>query len=69
MGQEFGTVKTATREIPDENIKQPLYKIVKKANEEDKKHQEKNEEEEKKAFDICKKKIAEHKLPMNLVEA
>ena len=69
MGKEFGTVKTATREIPDEKIKEPMKKVIKKADEEDKKHQAQNEIEEKKALEICKQKIKEHNLPMNLVDA
>lgn len=68
MGKELGKVRTSIREIDETKIKDPLKDIIKIATKEDIKHQEQNEAEEKKAFDICKKKILEHKLEMNLVE-
>ena len=68
MGQELGKVRTSVREIDESKLKDPLKDILKVANTEDVKHQKQNEVEEKKAFDICKKKIKEHKLEMNLVE-
>lgn len=68
MGQELGKVRTSVREIDESKLKDPLKDILKVANPEDVKHQKQNEVEEKKAFDICKKKIKEHKLEMNLVE-
>ena len=68
MGQELGKVRTSVREIDEIKLKDPLKDILKVANSEDVKHQKQNEVEEKKAFEICKKKIKEHKLEMNLVE-
>lgn len=68
MGKELGKVRTSIREINESKLKEPLKDILKIASKEDEKHQEQNEAEEKKAFDICKKKIKEHKLEMNLVE-
>ena len=69
MGQELGTIKIYNREIDETKLKNPLKKIIKVATKEDLKHQEKNAIEEKKAFEKCKKKIKEHELDMNLVEA
>ena len=69
MGKEFGIVKIVNREIDDKKLKDPLKNIVKLATKEDEKHHKENLKEEKKAFDICLKKIKEHKLEMDLVEA
>ena len=69
LGQEYGTVVINPRELPEEKIEKDLKKIIRIANKEDKKHQEENIKNEKKAFDTCLKKIKEHKLKMNLVEA
>ena len=69
LGQEYGIVVVNPRELPEEKIEKDLKKIIRIANKEDKKHQEENVKNEKKAFDTCLKKIKEHKLKMNLVEA
>ena len=69
LGQEFGTVTVNSRELPEEKMNKNLRKIIRIATKEDKKHNEENLKNEKKAFDICNKKIKEHKLKMNLVEA
>lgn len=69
LGQEYATVVVNVRELPENKIEKDLKKIIRVANKEDKKHQEENVKNEKKAFDICLKKIKEHKLKMNLVEA
>ena len=69
LGQEFGTVTINKRELPEDKIEKDLKKIIRIANKEDKKHQEENLKNEKKAYEICLKKIKEHKLNMNLVEA
>ncbi len=42
--------------------------VLRKANEKDLSHLEKLERKEKEAFQICRKKIKEHNLPMHLVE-
>lgn len=69
MGKELGTVKIANREIEESKLKEPLKKIIKIANQEDLKHHKENAEKEKEAFKTCQKKIKEHKLDMELVEA
>lgn len=69
MGKEFGIIKIVNREIDEKKLKDPLKNILKLASKEDEKHHKDNLKEEKKAFDICLKKIKEHKLEMNLVEA
>jgi len=69
LGQEYGTVTVNSRNLPEEKVKKELKKIIRIANKEDKKHQQDNLKNQKKAFDTCQKKIKEHKLKMNLIEA
>ena len=67
-GTAFGTVFKANHEVGDENVVQPLKKILRKANDRDYKRLEQNREKEAEAFKICQNKIIEHKLDMKLVE-
>lgn len=67
-GVECGEIAMENREVSEEEIVKPLKKIIRAATEEDLKLIRDNKEKEKKAFDICTKKIAEHKLDMKLVE-
>lgn len=67
-GVECGTVAAANKTVSDEHIVHPLKKIMRIATPEDLKHIEDNKKKEKKAFAVCMKKIAEHKLDMKLVE-
>ena len=69
LGPEFGTIVIAKREVSDDQIVHPLKKVVRIATTQDEKKQEDNLKKNKKAFDICKEKINEHKLEMDLVEA
>ena len=61
-GVECGEVTMENREIADENIVQPLKKLIRLATKEDLARVEENRKREKSAFDICCKKIAAHKL-------
>ena len=67
-GIECGEVAMENREVSDDSIVHPLKKMIRKANEQGKKRVAENAKKEKAAFDICLKKIAEHKLEMKLVE-
>ncbi len=67
-GVECGEVALENREVPDDSIVQPLRKLIRIATEADFKRIEENKEKEKKAFGLCEKKIAEHKLDMKLVD-
>ena len=69
MGKEIGKVVAVNRQIDEKKLKEPLRKILKVADKDDLKHQEENAKKEKEAFETCKKKIKEHKLDMELVEA
>lgn len=68
-GVEFGSVAVAPKEVPDEEIMQPLKSVIRVATEEDKKNEEKNREKEKEAYDICLEKIRKHDLDMKLINA
>ena len=68
-GVEFGSVAVGPKEVPDEEIMQPLKSVIRVATEEDKKNEEKNREKEKEAYDICLEKIRKHDLDMKLINA
>ncbi|HBN81609.1 MAG TPA: stage 0 sporulation protein [Ruminococcaceae bacterium] len=67
-GVECGEVAMENREISDENIVQPLKKLIRAATKDDLKKLAENHLREKSAFHICCKKIADHKLEMKLVD-
>mgnify|MGYP001042256104 CR=1 FL=1 len=67
-GVECGEVAMERKEVSDEGLVQPLKPVIRVATKEDLKKVEENHEKEKQAFDICLKKIADHKLDMKLVE-
>ena len=69
LGKELGTVKTGIRKIDESKLSDPIKEIIKKATNEDEKHLADNIKKEKEALRICKEKIKEHELEMNLVEA
>ncbi|WP_101698248.1 PSP1 domain-containing protein [Clostridium minihomine] len=67
-GIECGEVAMENREVSDENIVQPLKKLIRIATQDDLKKMAENRIREKSAFEICNKKIAAHKLEMKLVD-
>ena len=67
-GEDVGEVVINKRKIPEEKIVKPLKKVVRIADKKDLKKVEENRKKEIKAFELCEKKIKEHKLQMNLVE-
>lgn len=68
-GVEFGDVVMGPKEVPDEEIMQPLKAVIRIASDEDKKTEEKNRKKEKEAFQICLEKIHKHGLEMKLIDA
>ena len=68
-GTEFGKVVLPIREVPDEEIKQPLKEVLRIATAEDEEREKTNREKEENAFRICQEKIRAHELPMKLVSA
>lgn len=69
MGKEIGVISVINRKVDEKKLQEPLKKIIKIADSKDLKHQKDNVRKEKEAFETCKKKIKEHKLNMELVEA
>ena len=67
-GIENGTAATDVKEVTDDEIVSPLKPVKRVATKKDLAQIEKNKAAEKEAYEICKKKIAAHKLEMNLTE-
>ena len=67
-GVECGEVAMENRQIDDEELVQPLKKLIRAATPEDRKRVEENHKKEKSAFQVCLRKIAAHKLEMKLVD-
>ncbi len=68
-GVELGTVKVSNKEVYEGEIVTPLKEVIRPATKADILQDQKNHEMEKDALVICKKKIANHKLDMSLVDA
>ena len=68
-GVEFGSVVYAPKEVPSEEIMQPLKPVIRVATEEDKQNEKKNREREQEAFRVCQEKIRKHELDMKLISA
>lgn len=67
-GVEFGEVVISNQYVEENEIVSPLRNMIRVATKEDIDHYNENKKKEKEAFDICEKKIEEHKLDMKLVE-
>lgn len=67
-GIEFGQVVVGPKMVKEEDIIQPLKKVLRLATAEDIKCNEENKIKEQQAFEICSKKIEEHKLDMKLID-
>ena len=67
-GVEIGLVKVANKTVPESEIVSPLKEVKRKATKADLEQNEKNRAAEAEAAIICKKKIASHKLEMDLVD-
>jgi len=67
-GLEFGEVVVAPKWVDEEDVVPPLKSVVRMATEEDFIQVEENQKKEREAFQICLDKIAEHQLPMKLID-
>lgn len=67
-GIEFGQVVVGPKLVKDEEIIQPLKKVLRLATEDDIEKNRKNKEDEQKAFALCLEQINEHGLEMKLVD-
>ena len=68
-GIECGKVAKGNHGVSEDNITQPLKKVIRVATENDIKTLKENKEKEKEAFKICEQKIEAHGLEMSLVDA
>ena len=68
-GIECGKVAKGNHGVSEDNITQPLKKVIRVATENDIKTLKENKEKEKEAFKICEQKIEAHGLQMSLVDA
>ena len=68
-GIEFGTVIIGPRDLPDDEVIQPLKPVIRIATSEDEQIEDKNRQKEKEAFQICLEKIQKHNMEMKLVDA
>ncbi len=68
QGEEYGEVLIPNRYVEDDKIIAPLKKVLRIANYKDHKRAQECKKIEKEAFEVCQKKIKEHKLPMNLTD-
>lgn len=68
-GVEYGTVVGGIREIPDDEVMQPLKPVIRVATPKDDKQEAANREKEKDALKICLEKIRKHNLEMKLIDA
>lgn len=69
MGEEFGEVIIAKKEVEDNEVTEPLKKVIRIATQKDEKMRLENKAKEKDAFKTCLEKIEKHGLPMKLVDA
>lgn len=67
-GLEFGTITMEITEIKEEDVVQPLKKIVRLATEEDVKRHTENEKKKAKALSLCQEKVDKHNLEMKLID-
>ena len=67
-GMEFGTVTMGRTAVNDGDVKKPLKKIIRIANENDVKRHTDNENKKSEAIRRCQEKIKEHGLDMKLID-
>lgn len=67
-GIEYGLVEVPNKNVPDEEVVQPLKKVIRIATKADDQKEAQNRTREKEAFDICLQKIKEHGLDMKLTD-
>ena len=68
-GLEYGSCVQGNTEVPEQSVVQPLRRMVRIATDADRKTIERNKRRADEAFIVCKRKIEERGLEMNLVTA
>ena len=67
-GIEFGSCVIGVKEIPENQIIQPLKNVIRIADSEDIKRHEDNKSKEEQAIEICLEKVKKHNLDMKLID-
>ena len=67
-GVELGEVAVRPKEVPEDDVTQPLRKVIRKETAEDRERHRENAAKEKEAYRLALERIAKHELPMKLVE-
>ena len=67
-GIEYGNVVAGVREVPDDQVVQPLKPVIRIATPDDTAREARNREKEKEAMHICLEKIKKHNLEMKLID-
>lgn len=67
-GLEYGWVSSGPREVPDKEVVAPLKRVIRKASESDTEQLAENERKKARAMEICVQKVADHGLPMKIVD-
>ncbi len=67
-GIEFGWLVSGPKEVCEEEVVFPLKQVLREATAEDEQKVIENKKQEEEAFEICLEKIANHGLPMKLVD-
>lgn len=68
-GVEMGDIVISGKMVQEEDVVQPLKKIMRAATEEDLRHAQENSAKEPRALEVCHEKVRAHNLPMKLVGA
>ena len=69
MGDEYGEIVVANKEVKEESINNGLKKVIRIATEKDKKSYEEYKKKEPEALTKCQEKIEKHGLDMKLIDA
>lgn len=69
MGEEYGEVTIANKEVEDNKVAEPLKTVVRIATGKEEKMRAEFKAKESEAFEKCLQKIQEFDLPMKLIEA
>lgn len=68
-GIEYGEVVVPPKQVPEDEVVQPLKQVIRVATEEDRAHYQRQAQRAREAFEIALERIAAHGLPMKLVDA
>lgn len=68
-GLDIGTVRVASREVPEHDLQAPLRRIVRIADKRDLDQERRNLERAEYALRLCRQRVAHHGLPMKPLQA